>query len=287
MLVDAIRAEGFRLSKSRTTWFWSVFFVPIMFVIGGAIFQVINKVKGDEAAAAAGIPEMPVSPLNLAESLMFGAQWSANGIILVCMLIAAATVYAGDYRWETWRLISARNSRTSLILGKMAVVKIVAMAATLAFLVAAVIYYLTQAIVFQRPLTFSIGGAELGQAALIWLLCCVRIVQFTIMAMLVAVVTRSLLAALFVTWGLGFVQSLVGIPPIAALLGWQPTDWTPQLLMPGLAFDTLKSAIAPSIQIVPDAGSALAPAIVSLALWTLLPLAGALLWFNRQDLSKE
>ena len=34
------------------------------------------------------------------------------------VLIGAATIYAGDYRWETWRLISARNSRVNLLLAK-------------------------------------------------------------------------------------------------------------------------------------------------------------------------
>ncbi len=41
MLVDAIRAEGFRLSKNRTALFWSVLFVPI---IVGAFGVVLERV---------------------------------------------------------------------------------------------------------------------------------------------------------------------------------------------------------------------------------------------------
>ena len=37
------------------------------------------------------------------------------------VLIGAATIYAGDYRWETWRLISARNTRSNLLAGKVVV----------------------------------------------------------------------------------------------------------------------------------------------------------------------
>ena len=34
MLVDAIRAEGFRLSKNRTALFWSLGFVPLVVGVG-------------------------------------------------------------------------------------------------------------------------------------------------------------------------------------------------------------------------------------------------------------
>jgi ABC-2 type transport system permease protein len=61
-------------------------------------------------------------------------------------------------------------------------------------------------------------------------------------------------------------------------------QWQAQLLLPGLAYDTLKATIggAPG---QPD-GLAL-KAIVSLTFWTLAPLAAAIAWFSRQDLSKE
>ena len=49
-------------------------------------------------------------------------------------------------------------------------------------------------------------------------------------------------------------------------------------------YDTLKAAIseAPGL---PD--GIVLKSIVGLTLWTLAPLAGAIAWFNRQDLSKE
>ena len=37
MLVDAIRAEGFRLSKNKTALFWSLLFVPIISLAIGAV----------------------------------------------------------------------------------------------------------------------------------------------------------------------------------------------------------------------------------------------------------
>lgn len=285
MLADAIRAEGYRVSKNRMLLFFSVLFTPILFVIGGVIYHTVSKAKGDELAAGTGVAEMAsTAPVNLGEALTFGAGLGANGFILVFMLIAAATLYAGDYRWETWRLISARNGRNALILGKVGVLALVGLAAMVVFLIASVIFHVTQALVFERSMTFESGAAEAGEFALLWVLSWVRIIQFTMIALLTAVMTRSLLAALFVPWALGFAQSLLG--QVMPLIGWEPQMWGPQLLLPGLAFDTLKAfasgAVAP-----PFTDATLWRALAGLGLWTLVPLIAALAWFRRQDLSKE
>ncbi|MDP1914554.1 hypothetical protein [Brevundimonas sp.] len=288
MLFDALAAETYRILRNRMAVFWSVIFVPVIFAIGGVVFHVVNKNQGDAAAAAAGLPvEVAGAPLNLAEFLVFGAHHGANGVLMTFMLIGAATVYATDYRWETWRLISARNNRTFLILGKVGTMKLMAIASTLAMLVAGFIYFLAQAIIFDRLPTFSVTADMAGDAALIWFLSYVRIVQYGLMALLTAVVTRSLLASLFVPWALGFGQSILGAPPVMMLLKLDPDGWLAQLLMPGLAYDTLKNLIQPGIVRVMTTEAALWPAIVSLAVWCTFPLLLALVLFRRQDLSKE
>ncbi|HYC97009.1 hypothetical protein [Brevundimonas sp.] len=290
MLADAIRAEGYRLSKNRMTVFWSVIFTPLLFAVGGIAYH-LNKAQGDKLAAGANLPTMPVSPVNLAEALTFTANLAAEaklgGMILVFMLIAGATVYAGDYRWESWRLISARNDRTSLILGKVGVMKVLALATMLVLLVASLLFFASQAIIYQRPLSFDMSLAEAGDTLLIWLLSCIRIVQFGLIGLLTAIVTRSMLAALFVPLALGFGQSILGIPPLMAFLGLHPDGWAAQLLMPGLSYDALKTLLVPGITPAPITAAALWPAIVGLALWTLLPLGASIAWFKRQDLSKE
>lgn len=287
MLADAIRAESYRFSLNRLQVFVSVVMTPLLFAIGGALFHYFSKAKGDEAARKVGLALPPSSvPVNLGEAFAFAASNSANGVILICILIGAATIYAGDYRWESWRLISARNDRVSLILAKVGVVKLVAIASSLLFLAAAFVFLIAQAVVYGRGLSFSVDAAELGQAGLVWLLSYVRIVQFTMIALLTAVMSRSLLAALFVPWALGFVQSLFG-QIMVPLLGWEPQMWLPQLLLPGLAYDTLKAAVAPGPMEAPFTDATVWRSLTGLALWTILPLAGALAWFRRQDLSKE
>ena len=167
---------------------------------------------------------------------------------------------------------------------KVGVLALVGLAAMAVFLAASVIFHVTQAMVFERTMTFDFGASDFGAFALLWLLSWVRIIQFTMIALLTAVMTRSLLAALFVPWALGFAQSLFG--QVMPLIGWEPQMWAPQLLLPGLAFDTLK-AFATDAVVAPVTDATLWRALAGLGLWTLAPLVAAIAWFRRQDLSKE
>ena len=291
MLVDAIRAEGFRLSKNKTALFWSLAFVPIIMLVIGTVTQFVLKASADKDLADEKMPaELKAAvtastPLDMADALVTAAGNFANPLVLLFVLIGAATLYAGDYRWETWRLISARNSRINLLLAKLAVVAVLALAAMAFMLVASVIEKLIQAGVFERGLTFPMTGEKAvqfaGFAALSWL----RIIQFAMMGMLAAVVTRSLLAALFVPLVLGIAQFFS--PQMLMPMGVAPDAWQSLLVNPGAATDAIQAAIAGGERAAALPDGILLKAWVSVGLWTLVPLAGALAWFQRQDLSKE
>jgi ABC-2 type transport system permease protein len=290
MLVDAIRAEGFRLSKNRTALFWSLAFVPIISVAIGALTNFVlkgseTKILGDEKMPPELKAALGRGTLDMGEALVTAAGNLANPLVLLFVLIGAATLYAGDYRWETWRLISARNSRVNLLLAKLAVLAGLALAAMAFMLVAGVIENLIKAAVFDRSLTFSLTGDTLGQffgfLGLSWL----RIIQFAMMGMLAAVVTRSLLAALFVPLVVGVAQFFT--PQMLMPMGVMPDAWLSLLVNPGAATDAIQAAIAGGPRAAASPDGILLKAWLSLGLWTLVPLAGALAWFRRQDLSKE
>ncbi|WP_295707969.1 hypothetical protein [uncultured Brevundimonas sp.] len=286
MLADAARAEAYRLSKNRVQIGVSVLLTPLLFAVGSLLVLWRARVEGGAAALQVGVSGDASTPVNLTNAFGFAADKGANGLMLVLMLVAAATLYAGDYRWETWRLITARNGRPSLLLGKVSVMTGLALAGMVAFLLASLIFFLGQALIFGRAMSFELGAGEAGNFALLWLLSWLRIVQFAMMGLLTAVVSRSLLAALFVPWALGFVQTILGqFGP--ALLGWEPQGWTMHLMLPGYAYDAVKAVIDPPAGPTPGPAPALWPAMTSLMLWTVLPLLGALAWFKRQDLSKE
>ena len=105
-------------------------------------------------------------------------------------------------------------------------------------------------------------------------------------SLLAATVTRSLLAALFIPLVLGVGQFFLG-GPFAPMLGLEPGDWLTQLLLPGTAFETLKSLIEGGMEAAALPDGVMIKAIISLALWTLVPLGASIAWFSRQDLSKE
>ena len=150
MLVDAIRAEGFRLSKNKTALFWSLAFVPIIAVVIGAVTNFVlkgseTKILGDTKMPPEIREALTRGTLDMGDALVQAAAGLANPLVLLFVLIGAATIYAGDYRWETWRLISARNSRVNLLLAKLAVVAVLALAAMGFMLVASVIENLIKA----------------------------------------------------------------------------------------------------------------------------------------------
>lgn len=291
MLADSVLSEFYRLMRNRMAVFWSVLFVPLLFVAGGIVFHLVTKSRmeemtGDLSATGITATAQVKAVEDLGQDLLKIAGIAANGAILVFMLIGASTLYAGDYRWETWRLTSARNSRINLILGKVGVFKILTLIAIAVFIVAGLIFSVSGAVINGAALAFTFDGGDAGSFALTLFLGYIRIVQYAMIALLAAVMTRSLLAALFVPVVLGFAQSLLGGPGLA-LLGWEPTGWPAQLLLPGLAFDTLKAVVGPDGAPAGMPDGMVLKAIVSLALWTVAPLAGAIAWFNRQDLSKE
>ncbi len=290
MLVDAIRAEGFRLSRNRTALFWSLVFVPMVMLVIGAVTNFVlkgseTKILGDEKMPPELKEALARGTLDLADALVTAAGNFANPLLLLFVLIGAATIYAGDYRWETWRLISARNSRGNLLLAKLAVVAMLALAAMAFMLVASLAENLIKAAVFERTLTFGMTGEKalqfLGLTGLSWL----RILQFTMMGMLAAVLTRSLLAALFVPLVFGVAQFFT--PQMLAPMGVMPDAWLSVLVNPGAATDVVQAVIKGGAEAAALPDGLVLKAWISIALWTLIPLAGALAWFRRQDLSKE
>ena len=284
MLTDAVRSEGYRFLRNRTAVIWSVFFVPVFGLVIGVLGQYFLKQKMGEVTEARLPPGLlQGGPMDMGQALVETAAGLANPMLLLFVLIGVSTLFAGDYRWETWRLTSARNTRTNLVLGKVGVAMLLILAAMVSFLVSGVFGDLAKAAIFDRPLTFSMDAGDVGQvfglAGLAW----VRVVQFAMLSLLAAVVTRSLLAALFIPLVVTVAQFfLMQVMPV---LGWEPGDWTAQLTVPGLAYDTLKAMVQEGA--AGASGDAGVKPALSLALWLLLPLTAAIVWFQRQDLSRE
>lgn len=290
MLADAIRSETWRLSKNWTTVLWSVAFLPVF----GLVMSVVGNVflKGNAAKITVNgkaPPELSQmlmgGPVRVIEEIIAGVGDFASPPVLLFLLIGAATLYSGDYRWETWRLISARNSRTNLLLGKVATFGLLALLALVVLMGGEIAETLSKAAILGRPMDWTADANAAGRFVGLFGLSWLAIMQFTMIGLLVAVMTRSLLAALFVPIVVGAAQAFS--PQTLAMMRIMPDDWIAVLINPGTAFGYLKTAVegGDMAQGLPD--QALLKGVVSVALNLLLPLFAALAWFRRQDLSKE
>jgi ABC-2 type transport system permease protein len=292
MLADAIRSETYRFSKNRMAVFWSILFVPVLFLAIGTAVQFFTKARMAEMAealppemTAQGGPMALSGTLDLGQALLAQAGDFANPIVMLFVLIGAAIIYAGDYRWETWRLTSARNTRINLVAGKVALVFGVVLTALVTWLAFGLIGELIKAAIFERPLGFSFADERPGQLAGLIAVTVTRVMQFTMVGLLAAVMTRSLLATLFVPMVVAIGQFF--LMQAMPLLAWNVEDLQAHLLIPGLSHDSLRTLLqgGPDAAAAPD-GLAW-KAITGLAVWTVAPLVAALAWFSRQDLSKE
>ena len=290
MLADAIRAETWRLSKNKTTVFWSVAFLPDM----GLLLSVVGNLflKGNAAKITVNgnaPPELTQmlmgGPIRVIEEIISGVGDLANPAVLLLMLIGAAALYSGDYRWETWRLISARNSRSNLLLGKVATLGLLTLLALIVLLAGEIAETVLKAAILERPMSWAAEGNAAGRFAGLFGLSWLAVMQFTMMGLLTAVATRSLLAALFVPIVVGVGQTFS--PQTLAMMRIAPDDWIAVLANPGAAFGYLQAMVmgGQAAQGMPD--QALLKAVASVALWLLGPLLAALALFQRQDLSKE
>lgn len=289
LLADAVRSETYRLSKSKAVWFWSVLFMPLLGVSLAIVGNLFLQANRSRFTAEDTPPEITAAlaggAMNIGDVLVSGASGLANPIALLFVMIGAATLYAGDYRWETWRLISARNTRTNLLLGKVGVFGLLALAAMILLLIGSVIENLIQASVLGREITFSFGGQEAAQMAAYFGLSWLSFVQFSLVGLLAATVSRSLLAALFAPLVIGVAQFFS--PQLLRQMALDPDGWVGYLINPGAGVSAIKAQISggPALEMMAD--GAILKGWASLIVWLVVPLVASLFWFQRQDLSKE
>ena len=121
MLADAFAAERLRFFKARGTLFWSLGFVPLIGIgiglIQGLLMRALLAKAAAQGADAASLTRNPVSLLNQAVDSVSGSNFF---IVQLFFLIAGSAILAGDYRWETWRFLTPRNTRANLLLAQLA-----------------------------------------------------------------------------------------------------------------------------------------------------------------------
>jgi ABC-type transport system involved in multi-copper enzyme maturation permease subunit len=185
-------AEALKLRRHRATWML-VWIFPILVLLGGTSSIVAQLVQNNPPPT--GAPE-------LAQWLESAAGfWDAPPSGFVRMLTGAfiAVVFAGEYGWNTWKLIVPHRSRSTLIAAKYAVSLILIYAA---FLLAALLMMnmnVLEDVLTGDPMPQDITLGGIAQAHFWGFLAGLPTVLFTIACVsLAAILTRSTVAALVI-----------------------------------------------------------------------------------------
>jgi ABC-type transport system involved in multi-copper enzyme maturation permease subunit len=107
-------AEALKLRRHRATWML-VWIFPILVLVGYSIAIIAQLVQNNPPAGAA--PELS-RWLNNAANFWDG---TSDGLVRMLAGSFIAVVFAGEYGWNTWKLIVPHRSRTTLIAAKYAV----------------------------------------------------------------------------------------------------------------------------------------------------------------------
>lgn len=268
MLVDAIAAERFRLLKDRGAVFWGVLFTPI----AGLVLNI-----GGELFARRLLKDVPPIPVDVVDRMVKALAGGASPVVGLFVLILSTAVLAGDYRWETWRLLTPRNSRVNLLLAKLATV-----AAAVAICLA--LYALAAGLGGVFSAVTSGGGFEayrgpaaahlLGTFAVSWL----QLMVLVALSALIGVTTRSTMGALIACLVFAVVQSIAASQMHAPELK--------ALAVPAFSGDLLKVVLL-TPRSVTDEPAPWAMALGFLLAWFVGLSAAALALFQRQDLTRE
>jgi ABC-2 type transport system permease protein len=272
MIIDALRAELYKLSRNRWSTFWAYGFMPLFALGMGILEQIVFHVyMGDIIPYA--------SPLH--ESLGGLASFSVS-FFQLCGIAGAAIIFGGEYRWETWRAALTRVDRAPIMAAKM-IAFAIAIAVSLALCGVARLIVGFMDVGLTGAATWppvDAGGVVLahliGFAASF-----MQIMVTAAFVMLVCVVSRAMTAGIVATL---LVLVACEIASIRGNMGDDPN----YLLFPSIAGDAVRQA---GNIVMGGRDGLLAhfalPGAAALVLWFILLFAAALALFTRQDLSKE
>jgi ABC-2 type transport system permease protein len=283
-MLDAIAAEGLKFRRHRATW-GLVWIWPIGVVLLWLLSIGIDLAKGGppghgEADAAAWI----------SDAVDF---WSISRQPIGRYLLGAfvAVVFAGEYGWNTWKLIVPHRARNSLIAAKYVVaLALVAIGFTLAAIMFNLFFWIED-LATGDPIPAGIAAGALLQAhALAALATLAPILLTTAYVSFAAILTRSTVAAIIIGLVITTVEQLFRV--FAPMLAFQAPGLVGMLYqaLPGYHLGNIGYWLTQGRALVvpfPSGPFSMAPAasLAIVAAWTLGLTALTFRIFRRQDIN--
>jgi ABC-type transport system involved in multi-copper enzyme maturation permease subunit len=283
-MLDALSAEVLKLTRHKATWFL-VWLYPILFVVLFLISIAIGL-------AHSGAPARPVAAEAwIAQTAMI---WKLPTLTIGRFLMAAyvAVVFAGEYGWNTWKLIVPHRGRSSLIAAKFAALVLLFAAALSLTAGISVLFTWIEGVVTGHPAPAGIGVGALLQAHARSALAGLAPFLFTLASIgLAAVLTRSMVAALVIGIVVTMVEQLfLNFAPL--LYVYAPgLVWALFHALPGYHLSNLASWVAEGTarsDAFPGRGDVALPWMISLgvaAAWIAALTAATFAAFRRQDIN--
>jgi hypothetical protein len=284
-MLNALSAEALKMRTHKATW-GLVWIYPLLMAGTIALMVVLTLVNGGDA-----VDQAPSLEEWLDDAAAF---WGFPKQTVARMLIAAyvAVVFAGEYGWNTWKLIVPHRARASLLTAKYALVLILF---AISFAAASVLFTVgvwTDDVMSGDPMPAGITFGGLARAHGTGALAAIAPVLVTIgYASLAAIITRSMIGALIVSIIMIAIESIIGtFAPLLAVY-FPSVLWALVHALPGYHLANLANWI--------DEGQALSmpfPSGAVLALGWATSLSVAIAWivslvaatfaaFKRQDIN--
>lgn len=275
MIADALSAELLKLSRNRWTAFWAFAFPPI----AGLVFGVLTALMA--GSAGEGLPPLPAAPLT---DVLNGLGLSGNVVANLFLIAGAASLFAGEYRWETWRAILPRTERSAILIGKMATFAIaISLSIAASGFAGVLVGFFETAISGLAPNWPSIGlGATLLTLGAAFAISLAQALWIAALVAALAVTTRSLMAAT-----IGTFVVLIAFGVLATTIS-QDDLGLAIVTMPNVASGLLRASTSAALNGAPlTGGEYVAASAIVLPLSAAFLFAFALLVFRRQDLARE
>lgn len=281
MLLDAFAAERLRLARARGLLFWGFLFVPIVSLAFGLMGTLITVAT----RRAPTDPGLAFAANDLAKAASEAMTQTDLIPVQLFFMLAAAGLVADDYRWETWRLVTPRNTRTNLLLAKLMTFGLGAAGSILLIALLSMVGALIDGLVtgdgFTSNFTFAADLVRMGGSfATSWL----ELMAMASLAMLITVLTRNAVPAVIGSIGLWLAQMVIIDRVTRDLTG--PPGLVDYAFLPAFSADVLRTALLAGAP--PQSQPAAWPlAFLALALWAAGFSALAVWAFRRQDLTRE
>jgi ABC-2 type transport system permease protein len=274
MLADAFASENYKFLRNRSAVFWGFCFVPLAVLAFNLALDSWMKLHNAGALTLR---------IDLGQQILQSVDLGGSSFVQIFFAAGAAALFAGEYRWETWRLLCPRNSRSNLMAAKFLVYALACAVSLMALGIVAALHTGYDASINGQSLTLP-GIGFVTPLAVTFLASWAELLVLGGVTALVAVIMRASTGALMTAIFFSFAQTvgMAFVHPWSAPL--KDFAFLPSMCAYLIRAWAAGQEIAPGVLADP---AMIAPVSLFLVGWIVALTALVLALFRFQDLPRE